>query len=133
MPDRIFIWHLDELTGDGTNQGPSYVLDQDYALPGVVRLYAKRAAGKDSLRVDIKADGVSIFEAAIGNGLASVPSIQKGRQIEENWDSFKDTIRRLDRYAVLTLDVLDSGGASGITVSLELDAAASGGAYQRST
>lgn len=123
MVDRIFVWHFDSLTGDGTGQGPAFILDQDYALPGVVRLHAKRAAGYDSLQVDIKADGVSIFPAG------SVPSIQKGRTIEEHWDSFLDTIRRLDRYSVLTCDVLDTGGASGITIALELEAAASEGAY----
>lgn len=126
MADRTFVWHMDTLTGDGTNQGPSYILDQDYALPGMVRLYAKRAAGNDDLRVDIKANGVSIFEAGRG------PMLQKGRQLEEEYDSFLDTIRRLDRYSVLTCDVTNSGGASGITVSLELDAAESEGAYQSS-
>ena len=40
MADRIFVWSIDTITGDGTSQGPAYVLDQDYALPGVVRLYA---------------------------------------------------------------------------------------------
>lgn len=132
MADRIFVWSLDTISGDGTGQGPSYVLDQDYALPGKVRLYAKRAPGYNSLRVDIKADGVSIFNAAIRSASASVPSLQKGQQLEEDWDSFLDSIRRLDRYSVLTCDVLDSGGASGITVSLELEAAVSSGAEQAS-
>lgn len=127
MASRILIWHLEELTGDGTSQGPVYILDKDYALPGVVRLYAKRPPGYDSLRVDIKADGVSIFEDAVRTGKASVPSIQKGRNIEERWDSFRDTLRRLDRYTLLTCDVLDSGGAGGITVALELEDAESSG------
>lgn len=133
MADRYFVWHINRMEGSGTNQGPAYVLDRDYALPGKVRLYARNAPGYSSLRVDIKADGVSLFEAAVGNYPSSVPSIQKGRNIEEEWDSFKDSLRRIDRYAVLTCDVLDSGGAGDITVTLELDAAESEGAYQRSS
>lgn|SRR3990167_693140 len=130
MADRIMTWHIAGLIGDGVSQGPAYVLDKDYALPGVVRLYAQRAPGYDSLRVDIKADGVSLFEDAIGARPASVPSLQKGRSIEEHWDSFRDSLRRVDRFSVITCDVLDSGGAADITVSLELDEADSEGAYQ---
>lgn len=126
--DRIFVWHMATLTGDGTGQGPAYVLDNDYELPGIVRLYARRAPGYNSLRVDIKADGVSIFNSAVRGQLASVPSIQKGRNIEEEWDSFRDTILRLDKFTVLTCDVLDSGGAGDITVMLELAKADSDGA-----
>lgn len=119
MADRILTWYLETLTGDGTNQGPSYVLDQSYT-PNSVRVHAKRAPGYDSLRVDIKADGISIFPAAIRAGVAGVPSVQKGSQLEDHWDSFADA-PTLAEFTVVTLDVLDSGGASGITVTLELD------------
>jgi len=61
MADRILNWYLDEITGDGTNQGATYCMDVGYALPARVRIYAKRVPEAGDLLIDIKEDGESIF------------------------------------------------------------------------
>jgi len=61
MSKRILNWYLPEVVGDGTNQGVSYCLEQSYALPAVVRIRAHSVPRGEDLKVDIRADGESIF------------------------------------------------------------------------
>ena len=111
MSDRVLTWFIGAVEGDGTSQGPSYVLDDDYE-PVACFLIGKQAADKNGVEVDIKADGVSIFDTR--------PTLDQGETNNEAFgDDFTGASGHLGEDSVVTLDVL-TGGA-GITVSLELD------------
>lgn len=114
MADRILSWYVDTIVGDGTNAGAVHCLDKDYTLHhAVVRLHAKQAPDAGVLEIDIKDDGVSIFSGRF-------PNLQKSRQKEEEWDDFSDTVRRMEKYSFISLDIRAPAGAKGISVSLEL-------------
>ena len=122
MADRVLTWYIDQIEGDGTTAGPVYCLDKNYDLRSAkVRLHAKKAPDAGVLTVDIKDDGVSVFSTASG-----FPALQKSRQQEEEWDDFSDSLRRIEKFSFVSLDIRSSGGAKGITVSLELNEDESG-------
>ena len=118
MADRILVWHVDTLTGDHTNAGPTFVLDRDYT-PTIVSICAKSPPNSGNCYMDILDDGVSIFtdinQAILGQGeTADVVAAV-----------FPDGSATMEQYSVVTLNLTPSG-ASGITVQLELEALPSG-------
>lgn len=127
--DRVLTWYIDTLTGDDTEEGPVYIMDRDYDLTtAVVRVHAKHAPDAGVMRVDIMDDGTSIFTTRF-------PALQKGRDTLEEWDDFTDPTAsndadRIERFSLVSLKFLESSGAKGVTVSLELNAADGDGSYQ---
>ncbi len=113
MADRILTWYVDEVVGDGTHQGPTFILDRDYDLPGIVRIYAGDVPDANVLQVDIKDDGVSLF--------TSKPTVHKKQHSQDWWENFDDSLHFMEKYSLISLDVT-SGGAKKITVQLELTA-----------
>ena len=105
---RHLVWHIESLIGDNTSLGPVYTLDREY-YPRCVRIHCKVAPGGD-MRVDIKDDGVSIFN--------SLPRVTKGSQDELGEDSFKNPAL-LAKYSLVTLDI-PTYATAGTTVTLEL-------------
>ena len=114
MADRILTWYIESLVGDGTSAGPVFVMDRDYR-PHVVRVHAKRCPDAGHLSLDVKDDGVSIF------GL--LPKLTKGQTSEDVAEDFQPNADTIAKYSLVSLD-LNSSGASGITVQLELEAEA---------
>jgi len=113
MADRIMVWHIETVIGDGTNQGPTFIADKDYS-PHVVRVHAKRAPDAGVLEFDIKDDGVSIFPL-------DRPYLRIGSNTEEVAEDWPETTATIARYSLVSLDLVDcGGGAHGITVQLEL-------------
>lgn len=210
MADRILTWYLEEVKGDGTNQGIAYCLDTGYALPARVRVRAQIPPSGADLILDIKADGESIFgtyttqsrsfnnsyseieyhtlsglfqnretisggtsfasaeitdihrnighmdvelsgttKFTVGEIITGAPStatavvdafvlgglsheyspvtnnyravLIDGQTSEDNAENFASDKTLLSQYSWITLDVIQSGGAKGISVALELD------------
>lgn len=113
MADRILIWYVPTLEGDHTEQGPTHILDRDYT-PLAVHVYAKRAPDADDLTFDIKDDGTSIFSSG-------APRLLKGQTLEEVAEDWNADAPLMARHSLISLDLTPSG-ASGITVTLELEA-----------
>lgn len=114
MADRILVWHLESMERDGVEQGPAYYMEQDYT-PTALRVLARRAPdAAGGLAVDIKDDGVSI--------LARTSRLAKGDTSEEDAEEFPLNPSTIVKGSIVTLDIVASGGAHGITVQLELQA-----------
>jgi hypothetical protein len=64
MADRIITFIIPKKTGDGTRQGGTFYIEEDYE-PIAVRVYSRIAPSLGDLEVDIKADGVSIFKETV--------------------------------------------------------------------
>lgn len=112
MADRILVWYLDQIVGDGTEQGPTYYADQDYT-PVALRVMVKRSPDAGALTCDIKDDGVTILRRRA--------RLEKGDVSEPDAEEFPTNPAQIAEGSLITLDVTSSG-ASGITVQLELDA-----------
>lgn len=112
MADRILTWYIEDPKLDGSDDGIVYLLEQSYALPGKVRILTKKAPDGGDLQVDIKGDGVSIF--------SQLPTIPKGQSLDLDWDDFDDDQTLMVQYSKVSLEIPQSGGAKGISVSLEL-------------
>lgn len=112
MSDRILTWYIENPKLDGSSEGMVYLLEQSYALPGKVRIFTRTAPNGGDLQIDIKDDGVSIF--------SQLPTIPKGQSEDVDWDDFDDDQSLMKQYSTVTLEIPQSGGAKGISVSLEL-------------
>ncbi len=112
MSDKTLVWYLEEIQRDGTRQGPTFILDEDYGLPGVVKIHAAGAPDADDLIIDIKDDGVSVF--------TKQPRLQKTHTSDE-WEEFNFSLSKMEKDSLISLDVVQSGGAKRVTVQLELD------------
>ncbi len=112
MSDRILTWYIEGISGDGTRQGPTFTLDEDYGLPGIVKIHATQAPDADDLIVDIKDDGTSIF--------TKQPRLQKGHTTDW-WEEFNFSLSKMEKDSLVSLDVVQSGGAKRLTVQLELN------------
>ncbi len=113
MSFRILTWHIPSIVGDGTGQGAVYYLDKDYE-PVAVRIYARTAPNGGDLQIDIKDDGVSIFE---NYGLLTRGN--KSTDWGEDFDLNSEKML-MAQGSWITLDIPESGGAGDISVSLEL-------------
>lgn len=111
MADRILVWYLEGIIGDGLEQGPIYYADQDYRPIGL-RVMVKRAPDSSDLTFNIKDDGASI--------LYQNSRLGKGGVTEEDADNFPQNQTDIREGSLISLDVT-SGGAKGITVQLELE------------
>ena len=115
MADRILTWFIDQPLDGNQAQGPVHCLGTGYSLrDAVVRIHAQKAPDSGVMTVDIQDDGISIFGSRL-------PSLQKTRTQEEEWDDFDDSLSRMDRFSFISLIFNNSAGAKGITVSLELN------------
>ena len=113
MASRVLVWHLETPERDGTEQGPAYYMERDYT-PTALRLLARQAPDGGPLIVNLKDDGVSI--------LARTSRLEKGDEADPDAEVFPLNPGTIAEGSVVTLDIVSSGGAKGITVQLELDA-----------
>ena len=114
MADRILTWFIDQVTGDGTEQGPAYYMDQSYT-PTALRVLAKRAPDKSGgMTIDILDDGVTI--------LSRSARLFKGDTSDPDAEEFPRNPASIEEGSVVTLSVTPGSGAHGITVHLELTA-----------
>jgi hypothetical protein len=129
MADRVLIWHIPDVPYPPSV--PAYYLDADYTK-GAVRIFAETAPYGKDLKIDILADGVSIFndssswDAGDANKGWTVPrlpdtsvSLLQGENYEENAADF--TNESLDEGTWMRLSVVDLAGAKNVTVQLELN------------
>jgi hypothetical protein len=119
MADRVLVWYIDPPVGSVTTpQGPVYVMDQDY---GAIRwtVVAKNPipSNLNNLEIDIRVEGQSIFGEA-----PSIAFEDMDLGIEEGDEFFAPLAGNIDKDASVTCHIINTGGASGITVSLELEA-----------
>ena len=112
MADRILTWYLEDIVGDGTEQGPTYYMDKDYT-PVALRIVARRVPDAGNLTFDVKDDGVSI--------LTQRALLAKGDRSDEDAEQFPLNPATIAEGSLVTLDVT-SMGAHGISIHLELDA-----------
>ena len=110
---RILVWHLPSLRGDSGSQGPVFYADHDYT-PGAVRLYARQATNGGELLVDIRTDGESIFTS-------NYAVLNEGANLEEHAEDYPSSEPLVSEGSVVSLHVIQSGGAEDITCSLELE------------
>ena len=114
MADRILTWFIDQVMGDGIEQGPAYYMDQDYT-PTALRVLTKRAPDASAgLVLDIKDDGASIFSRVV--------RVEAGDSQEPDAEEFPRNPGSIAEGSVVTLNITPGSGASGITVHLELSA-----------
>ena len=110
---KSLTWNLVGQVNEGARQGPVYRLEADYEF-GAVYLYAGTAPTGRNLIVDIKKDGVSIFDTL-------KPSLGIGA-IEDYYAAPLNTLTSLAEGSVLTLDVSAVGnGEPGRDVTVQLD------------
>ena len=112
MADRVLVWYLDNIVGDGLEQGPIYFMDRDY-VPSGLRVMVKRVADAADLTFSIKDDGTTI--------LARTGRVRKGDKTEPDADEFAPNPAVIRKDSLVSLDVTPSG-AKGMTIQLELDA-----------
>jgi len=129
---KVYRWYT-EGSHDQENGGAYYV-ERDLDSVGAVRIHARQAPDKDDLKIDIKADGVSIFETieyikenfvygetstfekpTYTTGITLV----KGENKEDSAENFDSGVFPIKAGAWLTMEI-ESNGAKGITVQLEL-------------
>ncbi len=110
---RMFVWFIDRPRGDDDSQGPVFYADHDYH-PDAVRLMARRAPNGRDLQVDIRDDGVSIFTS-------NYAALNKGGTVEEHAEDYPDPLPEIEEGSVITLHVIQSAEAEGITCQAEMD------------
>lgn len=110
---RYLVWHVPQVRGDDDSQGPVFYADHDYAL-GAIRLYARQAPNGGDLRVDVRVDGVSVLTSHYA-------ALNKGANLEEHAEDYPSLEPSISEGSVVSLHVIDTGGAEGITAQLELE------------
>jgi hypothetical protein len=121
--DKSLTWHFQR----GERRFASYYLDKDYR-PVAARIYAEGAPTSD-FEVDILAEGVSIFADTVGasqshgttpgheNPASTYARLLPGENTETDADNFCTE----DISGWLTLQVGSDGGASNVSVQLDLE------------
>ncbi len=108
MASRILNWHF-----SGNPDMPAYFADKDYN-PTKIRLYATNAAViGGGCTVDIRDDGVSI--------LSDYANLPAGDNLEEDAESFLVENPLIEEGSVITCHMMNTGGASNISIQFELD------------
>ena len=112
MAAKTLTWHFEGSLAQhriGTGRGPAYLLDASYA-PVQVLLYAGTATHADEVVIDIKADGVTIFQHQPNLVVKLARSVSKDVKLP-----------RLPKGTLITLDLVSIGsGAEDLTVQLDL-------------
>lgn len=107
MP-RILNWFF-----NGQPELPAYYAEQGYNAENI-RLYSSGAPGK-VCKVDIRDDGVSI--------LSHYAELSGQETLEELAGVFSST--SIDEGSVITCHIIDAGGASNLSIQLELESSES--------
>ena len=110
MSRRIINWHF-----AGNSDMPAYYAETDYS-PEQIRLYSPNALGAGVCQVDIRDDGVSILE-----DYAKLSGEQTLEELAGNFASDKPTI---EAGSVITCHIVDPGGASSLSIQLEMESLA---------
>lgn len=119
MADRILTWYIENPKGDGSSEGATFFLDRSYVLPAKVRIYTDFSPNGEDLNLDIK---FTPPEGTATSMFSTLPTLIKGNEgNDDNWDDFDDAITLLDQFSWVSLSIPQSGGARGITVSLEIN------------
>jgi len=126
--DRFIVWHIPYIPY--LPSLPAFYLGADYSK-GAVRIYAETPPQGNDLKVDILADGVSIFNdhasqlAWIGDHEPApphTPDTSVGLSIGETTDTEAADFTNgdLTEGTWMTLSVVDLASARNVTVQLEL-------------
>lgn len=116
MARRVLTWFIESpgfVTGDTVAGVPSYILDDKYEAIRVV-LHAQQAPGVGGAVIDIKADGVSLFDTS---NYPTLPNASTTHFTE----SFAKTLNKLSMDTVVTVHIRSGSTGKGLTVSLELE------------
>ena len=112
MADRILVWYVENIVGDGVESGPTFYVEKDYT-PSALRVMLKRTADAADFQFDILDDGVSIMNSLRGR-------VRKGDASDPDADNFPFGGGRIVEGSLVSLNLTPSG-AKGITVQLELE------------
>lgn len=109
---RYLTWHIDHRRGGDASQGPLYYADHDYT-PGAFRILARQVPATE-LRVDIRDDGVSIFNLGYAE-------LTRGETLEENAEDYPAEVAVIAEGSVISLHVVRTGEADDFTCELEVE------------
>lgn len=125
MADRIMTWHVPDVPFPVSL--PRYYADADFQKDAL-RVYADIAPVEGDLEIDIRADGVSIFQNQPSysfttdgqriNTPTSTAVLIKGENEELDGEDFNDG--SIEEGAWVTCHIENARGAKGITIQLEL-------------
>lgn len=104
MTTRILNWFF-----NGQPEMTAYYAEQGYS-PENIRLYSSAAPGR-TCKVDIRDDGVSI--------LSHYAELSGQETLEDLAGVFSST--GIDEGSVITCHIIDAGGASNLSIQLELE------------
>lgn len=112
---RYLIWHIPHglARGGDASQGPVFYADHDYT-PEAFRLYAQRAPEGGDLKVDIRADGVSIFSSEYA-------TLNRGGNLEEHAEDYPAAEPSIAEGSAISFHIIEKAGAEGITGQLEIE------------
>ena len=110
---RILVWSVFQPHGHQVAQGPAYYAEHDYE-PDACRLYARIAPSGGDLKVDIRADGVSIFTS-------NYAALNKGGNLEEHAEDYPTPAPLIAEGSVVTFHIIELNGAVEVTCQLEMD------------
>ena len=126
MADRVLTWFIRD-TSD-LSWLPRYYMDAEYEKVAL-RVYATKAPITDDLRVDIQADGVSIFQNQSSTTFTTAGQrtttptttgvLVKGDNAEVDAEDFNGDSIPLGSW--VTLSIPDMAGARGVSIHLELE------------
>jgi len=127
---RYLTWYVETPSENKTREGPTFILDKDYDLKAV-RMYATRAPDGDDLEVDILDDGSTIFGSTTTNtdgyvgtvsytAKANRPILIPGEHDEDEFDAFRQQ-DYMEEGSQVYLQFVSTGGAKGVTVTLEIE------------
>lgn len=126
MADRVLTWFI----RDSSDLAwlPRYYADADYEKVAL-RVYATKPPVTGDLKIDIQADGVSIFANTptltfgTQGQRTTTPTetdvLNKGDTSEDDADDFNGSV--IEENTWVTCVVASLAGAKGVTISLELD------------
>ena len=110
---RILVWSVFQPHGYQTAQGPAYYAEHDYE-PDACRLYAQIAPSGGNLKVDIRADGTSIFTT-------NYAALNKGGNLEEHAEDYPTPAPLIAEGSVVTFHIIALNGAAELTCQLEME------------
>lgn len=108
---RTLVWYVEQIVGDGTEQGPVFIVERDYT-PAALRVNVKKAPDAGDMTFTVRDDGASI--------LTRSARVLKNTEAESAADDWGTAPAVIAEGSLVSLDIV-ANGAKGITVELDLD------------